>query len=465
MQLAARGESGGGAGGSNGSGGERVPLLVSGSGYAVWKPKAEVFLGLKGLRESLLDFATEKQWLKVTARAAEWAAADKAELLSVLFGDDTEEEGDDDDGGSSDAESSNSSQATRAPAAALAPRVSLQGTLKDKEADMRKQAAAMIKRSEMAYGHIFSALPNDVALMVKVVPQGWAHGLWKWLERKFQSTASDNVNVLLQEWHSLRQAESPKLESFDLYRARVDDLYMRLTAAKEQPTPRAYAYAMVNSLLPQYDVVVMALETGMLLNVRDYTKIRWDDVARIINMHERKIEAQTRKDAETASAKAMAVQHFHRKQWQSGSGGAQGAAPRGGQSEERRRCYRCGQVGHLKAACTSDVKSGTAAVPADHVAAAQTMSAGSADQQSKRKGHVSAAVGARADAAQVQATAAGARNASAVSFAAVDQAAGTAMTVGAAVMADRAQKRIGMDSMASINVSSDIDMLLDLKPC
>jgi len=334
MQLGARGEQGGAAG-SSGGGGERMPLLASGSGYAVWRPKAEVYLGLKGLRESLLDFSTEKQWLKVTARAAEWAAADKAELLSALFGDDSEEERDGDDGGSS--VSDGSSQATRAsatPAAqgtAAPSSTSLTAPLKEKEADMRKQASAMIKRSEMAYGYIFSALPNDVALMVKVVPQGWARGLWLWLENKFRSNASDNVNALLRDWHTLRQAEG---ESFDLYRARVDDLHVRLAAAKEKPSPRAYAYALVNSLQPQYDVVVMALETGMLLNVQDYAKISWDDVARIINMHERKIEMQKSKDVETASAKAMAVQHSHRRQ-RAPNGSAPPAFPRSGHGEER----------------------------------------------------------------------------------------------------------------------------------
>ena len=443
-----------------------MPMLLSGSGYAVWKPKAEVFLGLKGLREALLDFPTDKQWRKVTARAAEWAAADKAELLSMLFGDDTEEEkekeDDGDGGGGSITESTEADGSQHVPAgrAPKAPHTSLLEPLKEKEASMRKQAVAMIKRSEMAYGHIFSALPNDVALMVKVVPQGWAHGLWMWLERKFQSTASDNINSLLKDWHNICQAEG---EFFDLYRARVDDLYVRLAAAQEKPSPRAYAYAMVNSLLPQYDVVVMALETGMLLNVQDYAKISWDDVARIINMHERKIVAQSAKDAEAAGAKAMAVQHFHRKQ-QSQYGGAHGAAPRGGHVEERRRCYRCGQVGHLKAACTSDSKPAGAA-PAAHAAAAQTKSTGSADQQGKRQEHVSAAVGVHADAVQVQDAPAGAHSASGVSFAAVDQAAGTAMAVGVAVVAGRGQKRIGVDSMASIHVSSDIDMFLELKPC
>ena len=307
-----------------------MPPLVSGSGYAVWKPKAEVFLGLKGLKDALMDFATEKQWLKVTQRAAEWAAADKAELLSVLFGDDDEEAGksggDGDDGQSSVAESDSSASADTALNKAQAERSSSQAVpLKEKEAEMRKMATAMIKRSEMAYGYIFGALPSDVALMVKVIPQGWAHGLWVWLERKFQSTEADNVNALLRDWHTLRQAEG---EVYDLYRARVDDLYVRLAAAKEKPTPRAYAYAMVNSLLSKYDVVVMALETGMLLNVQDYAKINWNDVARIVNSHERKLVGQAHKEvADGLSAKAMAAHFYHRKGFGANQGGGQAAWP------------------------------------------------------------------------------------------------------------------------------------------
>lgn len=444
-----------------------MPLLVSGSGYTVWRPKAEVFLGLKGLRESLLDFTTEKQWLKVTARAAEWAAADKAELLNTLFGDDSEEEGEDENDGG-DSVSDGSSQSTlnaQAKAVTLPTSGSSQAPLKEKEAELRKQAAAMIKRSEMAYGYIFTALPNDVALMVKVVPQGWARGLWQWLERKFQSTASDNVNALLRDWHSLRQAEG---ERFDLYRARVDDLYVRLAAANEKPSPRAYAFAMVNSLLPQYDIVVMALETGMLLNVRDYAKIRWDDVANIINMHERKIDAQLSKDAEIASAKAMAVQHFYRKQ-QAPSGSAPGTAPRGGHGEDRRRCYRCNQVGHLKATCPSSNKPGSSPPAAAAAAAAGENSgknSGNDVQQGKRQEQVSLAMGAHVYAVEDESTAM--CGIDGISFAAVSsthQAIGPVMSVGAEALAGTKAKRIGVDSMASISVSSDIDMFLELQPC
>lgn len=442
-----------------------MPLLLpgSGGGYAVWRPKAEVYLGLKGLRESLLDFDTEKQWRKVTARAAEWAAADKAELLSVLFGDDSEEEERDDDDGDSSV-SDGSSQTTRdnaAPAAkgmaAAASSSSLLVPLKEKEAEMRKQASAMIKRSEMAYGHIFSALPNDVALMVKVIPQGWARGLWLWLERKFQSTASDNVNALLRDWHTIHQAEG---ESYDLYRARVNDLYVRLAAAKEKPSPRAYAYAMVNSLLPQYNVVVMALETGMLLSVRDYAKINWDDVAKIINMHERKIVAQIGKDAEMGSAKAMALQHFHRKQ-QTHHGATHGAVPRnhGEERVDRRRCFRCGQVGHLKAACPSSNK--LAAATAE--ASGRDKGVGSESQQGKRQEQASVVVGVHAHAAVAKPITE--HGPDGISFATVDQAVGPVMSVAAGAATDARVKRLGMDSMASIHVSPDIDMFLELRPC
>jgi hypothetical protein len=474
MQLGVRGEPAGGAGSSSGGGGggERMPALLAGSDYAVWRPKAEVFLGLKGLRESLVDFTSEKQWRKVTARAAEWAAAEKAELLSVLFGDDSDEEEEEDVDDAADDSSSVQptaahgveQEAKQQAGATLARDASSLKLLKDKEADLRKQAVAMIKRSEMAYGHIFSALPVDVALMVKVVPQGWARGLWMWLERKFQSTASDNINTLLKDWHSLCQAEG---EPFDLYRARVDDLYVRLAAAKEQPTPRAYAYALINSLLPAYGVVVMALETGTLFNVKDFAKIKWDDVARVINMHERKLSVQAARDAEAAAAsgKAMAVQQHYQRKQSSQHGGAAGAGAR----VEKRRCYRCNQVGHLKASCTYVAKPDSgAAAPAAVGVAAQTHNTSGFDQQGKRQERVSAAVEASAAPTAGSAASAFASASSAssgVSFAAVHPSSETVMAVVASPAVSRQQKRIGVDSMASIHVSSDIDMFLELKPC
>jgi transposase InsO family protein len=440
-----------------------MPALLAGSDYAVWRPKAEVFLGLKGLRESLMDFTSEKQWRKVTARAAEWAAAEKAELLSVLFGNDSEEE-EEDGGGDVDSsvqptaahgiEQGAKLRAGETPAHdASSSRLS-----KDREADLRRQAVAMIKRSEMAYGHVFSALPGDVALMVKVVPQGWAHGLWTWLERKFQSTASDNINALLKDWHSLCQAEG---EPFDLYRARVDHLYVRLAAAQEKPSPRAYAYALINSLLPAYGVVVMALETGMLFNVQDYAKIRWDDVARVINMHERKLVAMAAADAQVASGKAMAVQHHQRRQPSQHYGGAAGAAPRA----EHRRCFKCNQVGHLKASCTFVAKPNSGAAPAAAAGgAAQTQTTSGSDQQGKRQERVSAVVHASGGATAIPAAAAS-PSTSGVSFAAVHSSSETVMAIVATSAVSRQQKRIGVDSMASIHVSSDIDMFLELKPC
>jgi hypothetical protein len=454
-----------------------MPPLVSGSGYAVWKPKAEVFLGLKGLKDALLDFATEKQWLKVTKRAAEWAAAEKAELLSALFGDDSGDEQDDEQSAVS---ASSSHSTSEAGSVGVPVKATPAAPLKDKDADMRKQAAAMIKRSEMAYGHLFGALPNDVALMVKVVPQGWAYGLWAWLERKFSSTEADNVNALLREWHTLKQADG---EPYDLYRARVDDLYVRLAAAKEKPSPRAYAYALVNSLLPQYDVVVMALETGMLLSVKDYEQIRWDDVAKIINMHERKVLQAAKSGEAAAQAKAMSLQRFQRKQSPAGNS-ADRESKRGDRDGhvDRRLCWKCGKSGHVRAMCPN----AGAASAADSAKPAASKAEGGQTAQGPTsiKGqhaasdqHVDsrlvAAVRAvpmdRSDTVQNhdqnESKRDGRGDADSSSSAVVKQLAGPVMAVSALTATGIGEKCIGVDSMASIHVSSDVDMFLSLQSC
>jgi hypothetical protein len=461
-----------------------MPPLVSGSGYAVWKPKAEVFLGLKGLKEALLDFTTEKQWLKVTKRAAEWAAAEKQELLQALFGDDNDDVEHHDEQSSV---SGSSAQSTSLEADAAAARASKSPTSghavpsKEKEAEMRKQAIAMIKRSEMAYGHLFGALPSDVALMVRVLPQGWAHGLWMWLERKFSSTEADNVNALLRDWHALRQADG---EPYDLYRARVDELYVRLAAAKEKPTPRAYAYALVNSLLPQYEPVVMALETGMLLSVKDYEEIKWVDVAKIINMHERKLLAQASKLAETAAhAKAMSLQQRFRRKGQTDGAAAGGSAAgsNGGSAHaDKRLCWKCGQPGHVKASCPESKSASTK--PASPSAKGGQSAAGlqgahkgpttTRDQQDQSQMLASlCAAHAPADrsdglaqSGNVEFDAAHLR-ASHGAMAAMKQSAGPVMAVSSAKTSGTVEKEIGVDTMASIHVSADVDLFLSMRSC
>ena len=65
------------------------------------------------------------------------------------------------------------------------------------EKDARRVLAAHVERSTKAYGSIFSTLSEDLRLQLAHLPQGWAYGLWMWLERKFQSTEADSVGVLL----------------------------------------------------------------------------------------------------------------------------------------------------------------------------------------------------------------------------------------------------------------------------
>ena len=76
----------------------------------------------------------------------------------------------------------------------------------------RLTLTANVERSHKAFGSIYSALTEDLHLQVAHLPQGWAYGLWMWLERKYQSTEADSVGVLLTRWVSLAQTED---ESFD----------------------------------------------------------------------------------------------------------------------------------------------------------------------------------------------------------------------------------------------------------
>jgi hypothetical protein len=69
---------------------------------------------------------------------------------------------------------------------------------------------------------------------VEQVPQGYAYGIWSWLEKRFQSTEQDNVGDLWEEFTTLSMDED---EFFDVYKARVDRVFGLLAHAKDKPSP------------------------------------------------------------------------------------------------------------------------------------------------------------------------------------------------------------------------------------
>jgi broad specificity phosphatase PhoE len=206
----------------------------------------DVFLNRHGATGVHTEPLSEEDWLQDSGDVAKWAkqALTAARALARYGGD---------------------------AAASVAKEEALSAETKA----ARALVAANVERSVKAFGSIYSALPDELRLQVAHLPQGWAYGLWQWLERKFQSTEADNVGVLLRRWVHLQQTED---ESFDAYRARVNEVHTLLKHAKQEPTPEMYCFFMLDRLQPCYAAVVLALHNGSLL--KDKAAIDWDAVSR-----------------------------------------------------------------------------------------------------------------------------------------------------------------------------------------
>src|SRR5579875_402936 len=168
---------------------QAAPRLQSGGvGYAAWQANMDVFLQRAGAEGIHRKPMAEAAWKEMVLRVEQWSEEALAAAMALVVGD---------AGGSS-------SKAVKAEP--LSPEI--------KEA--RRLVSATVERSRKVYGMLYSVLPEELRVQVAHISQGWAYGLWHWLESKFQSTEQDSVGELLAQWTTLRQEEE---ETFDAYRA------------------------------------------------------------------------------------------------------------------------------------------------------------------------------------------------------------------------------------------------------
>jgi pyruvate/oxaloacetate carboxyltransferase len=66
-------------------------------------------------------------------------------------------------------------------------------TLTTAQKEAKRAVSALIIRSRKAFGFLYNALPVDLRTLVNEVPQGYAYGLWSFLEKKFRNTEHDIV--------------------------------------------------------------------------------------------------------------------------------------------------------------------------------------------------------------------------------------------------------------------------------
>ena len=306
----------------------RVPQLggggssSSGTSYAVWRPLMETFLMRAGIETS--DYREEiPMWTELEKRVQQDRRANEKAAMARLLGEAAEA-------------ASHSSSAGAAKAEPLSV----------DELQAKQLVAEMMKRARKAYGFLYAALPEELRLLVKEVPQGYAYGIWHFLEKRFQNTEQDNVADLWERFTALEQ--SPE-ETFEEYKARVDEVRSLLMHAKETPSHGQYSHRLLWKLQPRYDQAVLALKAGGLIKEAD--KIKWEEIVSFMANHER---SQLRLNGASGEA-AGAERSMAARSNSSSSSGGNNTMPSRKQGTPNDmstyRCYGCGKLGHIKSLC------------------------------------------------------------------------------------------------------------------
>ena len=330
----------------------QAPRLRSAAGgYAAWKPDMDVYLervGADGVHKRAM---TDESWRKLALQVQSWSDEALAQALASI--------------GVEDAATTASGAAGGATAATGSSTKSAEPTSEQKE--QRRLVTALVERSRRTFGVIWAALPEELRVQAAHVPQGFAAGLWLWLQQKFQNTEQDSVGELLAQWVALRQEED---ESFDAYRARVNQIKALLEHAKEPQSARMYVFTLLDKLQPRYKQAVLALKASGQL--KEAEKIGWDNVAAFINQHERSEQRFGADSASDSAAMAAAARGGSNSGRAPAGAGYVQVGHRGGYGSRRGRggnrhydgardprvCFRCSQKGHIAENCPHPAKAG-----------------------------------------------------------------------------------------------------------
>src|SRR5665648_1258315 len=176
-------EKGSGGGGSAAAGLQAAPRLRGGTqGYPAWKPNMEAFLQRSGAKGIHLMAHTAAQFADYSGRVLAWEMQELEDALAAT---------------ALDGPPTVPSTPTLKGDAGASSSTAQSTERSEKEKSARRTVSLMVQNSNRVYGILYSALPEELKPQVEHLQQGWAYGLWHWLETKFQSTEADSVNGLI----------------------------------------------------------------------------------------------------------------------------------------------------------------------------------------------------------------------------------------------------------------------------
>ena len=292
-----------------------VPRLIGGR-YNEWRPQMENALMRAGVARR--DYAEEcADWAVLASTVENWSREEEQESINYALG-----------------RSSGTNSASSASVSS--------GIRPDEK--KRRVATEAIARMRKAYTLLYQALPEDLRRLVAGLPQGNAYALWSWLEKKYQNTEQDNIGDL---WDSFTRLEQGEDETFEAYKARVDQTFALLEHAKDKPSAGLYAHRVLWKLTPMYAPAVLALKASGKLT--DANKIVWSEVVTYISDHERSLNrlAGNTDDgfASGHAAAATRVRFGHR-----------GDSATKAERKDGVKCYNCGELGHIASGCRAGNK-------------------------------------------------------------------------------------------------------------
>jgi Zinc knuckle len=207
----------------------------------------------------------------------------------------------------------------------------------------KKRVSEVLARVKRAYGYLYAALPADIRLLIADVPQGYAYGIWSFLEKRYRNTEQDSVAALWKEYIMMKQDEE---ESFDGYKARVDAALELLTHAKQDPPAGLYSTLMLWNLRVNYSTAVLTLKTSGRLS--SASKIDWAYIVQFMNEFER-----NQRDLEGGPPFERVMSARSRSRHEDNKSEKE-TTTRQSSSHRRSevRCFNCEQMGHYANECS-----------------------------------------------------------------------------------------------------------------
>jgi hypothetical protein len=307
---------------SSSSSNQRAPLLRG--NYQEWRPLIEAFLMKNGVEN--IHHIEIPQFKELSEESLKWDKDEVASYASIVL---------------AKPKSARAGSPSRAPSTSTSS-ADKKADSSDVQEEARKKVKSLLSRSHKAYGIIFEVMPADLQAQAASVPNGYAYGLWEFLEKKFQNTELDNISDLYAQWSSLCMADG---ESFDSYKARVDRVANLLEKAKDRPSSGQYMHRIIDFLHSDYRVVTSAIRCAGKL--RDHAAIDWIEIVSTINAFERQNNKSSGGDSGGVGQSPATVAAATR---QGGYRGQQRNPPPNS-SINSPVCHHCGKTGHIQVNC------------------------------------------------------------------------------------------------------------------